>query len=241
MRYDSLMRILTKNYTSDSYYNLLLILSIAFVSLGMYSLLQNKQPLMSHPTVVITKAEKTVSIRLTKAAVLEKKKVVPKKKPVKTKVKSKPKPKVVKKTKPVSVVKKELVALVEEPVVEETVEEQEIVEEVLEEVQVQEEVVVFDVAQKEEFIAGLYKILNQNKRYPKMARRRHLEGVAHIQFTLLKDGSLVHTHLYKSCGHRILDKAALELVTAIVKYKPIPDTVSLAALDLSIPIKYSRK
>ena len=147
------------------------------------------------------------------------------------------------KTEPIPTLKKETVAIQEE------VEEKEIIKEVSQEVQVQEEPTpsqniakpVFDAKMKEEFIAGLYRILNENKHYPKMARRRGLEGIVHIRFTLLKDGRLIDASLHKSSGYGILDRAALSLVASIKKYKPIPDEVSLVALDLNVPIKYSRE
>ena len=241
------MNKLIKNYISDSYYDFLLLLSIVIVTMSMYIVLQNNHTLMSHPLVTMEKTEKRVSIVLSKAYVLEeKKKVVPKKRTLKAKKK------IVKKLTPIKkeLVKTETLVAVEkeEVIMKEELLEEIFMEEVLEEVIAQEEVPhskniskpVFDTHMKEEFIAGLYEILNQNKHYPKMAKRRHLEGIAHVQFTLLKDGRLVHTLLYKSCGHQILDRAALKLVSEIKRYKPIPDSVSLAALDLNIPIKYSR-
>ena len=237
------MKMFTKNYMPDSYYDFLLLMSMFLVGMSMYFILQNKSPLLCHPLVKSCKTDKSVSLVLTKASVLQKKKeLVTKKRIAKPKVVKKITPikKEIVKTKPLPLVKKEEVTIAEE-----IVEEKEFVKEV----EAQEEVIpsqnvakpVFDAQMKEEFIAGLYKIFNDNKRYPKMAKRRHLEGVAYIQFTLLKDGRLVHTVLHKSCGHHILDRAALKLVMGIQKYKPIPDSVSLAALDLNIPIKYSRE
>ncbi len=99
---------------------------------------------------------------------------------------------------------------------------------------------LFDAQMKASFIAGLYSILNERKNYPKMAKRRKLEGVSQISFTLDKDGSIKRVFLQKSCGHKILDKAALKVVQSIEFYKPIPDAISMASLRLNIPIKYSR-
>jgi protein TonB len=103
------------------------------------------------------------------------------------------------------------------------------------------ESVVFDADMKAEYIAGLYSILNENKHYPKMAKRRHLEGVTYIHFTLLKNGKVQNVFIQTACGHKSLDNAALELVQNIKAYKPIPDEVSRIALNLKIPITYSLK
>jgi len=101
-------------------------------------------------------------------------------------------------------------------------------------------VVVFDAKMKDDFINELYELLNKNKKYPKMAKRRHLEGTSYVGFTLCKDGSIKDVVLIKSSGHKILDKASLKLLKKIGFYKPIPETVSKASLNLKIPIKYKR-
>ena len=100
--------------------------------------------------------------------------------------------------------------------------------------------VVFDAKIKENYINELYELLNKNKHYPKMARRRHLEGTSYVGFTLCKDGSIKNVVLIKSSGHKILDKASLKLLKKIRSYKPIPKTVSRVSLNLKIPIKYKR-
>ncbi len=97
---------------------------------------------------------------------------------------------------------------------------------------------LFDAQMKSKFIAGLYAVLETNKKYPKMAKRRKLSGTTHIRFTLHKDGTIEDVSLVESGGHRLLDKAALTLVNTVGSYQPIPDAVSLDALDLRIPIAY---
>ena len=239
---------LTNKYISISHYDYLLIVSALVVGVSMYLLFQKYSAMIICTTTKDKEVAKKISIRLTTATVLQKKEeIVPKKKVLETKKKAvekiEPVKKDIVKTEPIPTLKKETVAIQEE------VEEKEIIKEVSQEVQVQEEPTpsqniakpVFDAKMKEEFIAGLYRILNENKHYPKMARRRGLEGIVHIRFTLLKDGRLIDASLHKSSGYGILDRAALSLVASIKKYKPIPDEVSLVALDLNVPIKYSRE
>lgn len=99
---------------------------------------------------------------------------------------------------------------------------------------------ILDAQKKASFIAGLYEILDENKFYPKMAKRRKLEGVVEVGFTLEKNGNIKDVFLHQSCGHKILDKAALKVVRIIDSYKHIPDDISMTSLYLKIPIKYSR-
>lgn len=122
-----------------------------------------------------------------------------------------------------------------EPIQTEVETKQEIVQELIQEAQP-----IFDEKAKESFIAGLYEVLNENKRYPKMAKRRKLEGVCEVSFTLTKDGHIKDVFLKKACGHSILDSAALKVVRSVEFYKPVPDSVSLTPLHLNIPIKYAR-
>jgi protein TonB len=105
----------------------------------------------------------------------------------------------------------------------------------------EQESAVLDAELKSEYMAGLYKILSQHKRYPRMAKRRHHEGVAHVHFRLLKNGKIESVSLVKACGHKSLDEAAIKLIKSIEAYKPIPDEVSRVAMNIKIPITYSLK
>ena len=221
-------------------HKIFLLLSILVVTSSLYTLLDaNRNVMLSCVTQPKVK-EKVLALVINQTSV---KKVV--KQPVVTK-------EVIKQR----VVKKEIVKeeVIKEEIVKETVEEivekeivqtevetkQEIVQEVEQEVE-QEVKPIFDEKTKESFIAGLYEILNKNNRYPEMAKRRKIEGVCEVSFTLNKDGSIKDVFLKEECGHSILDKAALKVVSSIKFYKPIPNSVSLTSLRLNIPIKYTRK
>ncbi|EQB35357.1 hypothetical protein M947_08730 [Sulfurimonas hongkongensis] len=239
-------------------HKILLLLSIVVVASSLYALLQGYsyitikhevQPktkervlaLVINPApkkqeIVKKEVTKVIKKEIVKEKVIEKPKKKPK--PIKNEVvknevvknevvkKEVIKQEIVKETPPQVVVKEEIVQVQTK---------QEIVQEV-----VQEEKPIFDEKAKESFIAGLYEALNENKRYPKMAKRRKLEGVCEVSFTLNKDGSLRDIFLKEACGHSILDDAALKVVRSIEFYKPIPDSVSLTSLHLNIPIKYAR-
>ncbi|MCD4668744.1 MAG: energy transducer TonB [Sulfurimonas sp.] len=187
---------------------------------------------------MIVVKEQIISISMvTPEPVVKKEVIKPKKKIIKKKVIKK---KIVKKTiEKVIPVKKEIVKVVE-PKVEQVV--KRVVEKKVTPKPVVSKPIVptFDAKMKTSFIAGLYEALSEKKYYPKMAKRRKLEGVVTVSFTLCKDGTIKNIFLNKSCGHKILDKAALKVVKSIDIYKAIPDAVSLTALNLNIPIKYLR-
>jgi len=67
------------------------------------------------------------------------------------------------------------------------------------------------------YLARLINHVDARKFYPRPARRRGIEGVVHISFTLLKDGRIAN--LKVSDGHKLLRKAARQ---AVKKSLPLP-------------------
>jgi protein TonB len=57
------------------------------------------------------------------------------------------------------------------------------------------------------------------KRYPKAARRMHMEGKATVRFKIKADGKVDSVELVESSGSEILDQASLETVRRAV---PLP-------------------
>jgi len=243
------MYLLAKKYKTDYEDKSLLLLSLVVVSLIFATaIVKSKHITISAPTPYKVK-QKVISLVINPAPVL-KKEPKPIAKPV---VKKAVKPKVIEK----KVVEKKVVEkkIIEKKVIkQELVQKTEVTKEIVKKVAVAKPVEVieptvvektpvvpvFDAQMKTSFIAGLYSMLDEKKSYPKMAKRRKLEGVSEVSFTINKDGSIKDVFLSKSSGHKILDKAALKILHSIEFYKPIPDAVSLASLNLNIPIKYSR-
>lgn len=212
-------------------HKILLLFSILIVFSSIYALLITYRDIKVSYVTQTKAKEKVLALVINQTPI---KKEVPKKKTLK---KTKYIKKEVIKEKPVE---KEIVQEVREVrEVQEKLVEKETVQEVQQETEQKVEP-VFDDKAKESFIAGLYEILNKNKYYPKMAKRRKLEGKCEVSFILNKDGRLKNIILKEACGHSILDKAALKVVNSIEFYKPIPDSVSLTSLHLNIPIKYAR-
>lgn len=218
------MHLITQDYKNHSRYNFLLFLSLSVVVFTLYFLFKNSVYITIAPPPVVVVKEKIISINMLTPKPIVKKRV------------EKPKKKIFKK----KIIKKKIVKTIKPKV-------QEVIKRVVEkkfipkrEIIAKPIVPTFDAKIKASFIAGLYEVLNEKKFYPKMAKRRKLEGVVTVSFTLCKDGTIKNIFLNTSCGHKILDKAALKVVRSINIYKTVPDVVSLTALNLNIPIKYSR-
>lgn len=236
-KYTSTMNLIIQTYKNHSQYNFLLFLSLFVVLLSFYFLFKNYSYVSIAPITKTIVTEKIISISMISPEPIVDKKV----KEVKTKTVKKQivKKKTIKKK--IAIQKKEIVQ--KEKIIDKVAKTK--LKKISHEVSKAKltpkpAVKTFDAKMKASFMAGLYKKINKEKYYPKMAKRRNLKGVASISFTLHKDGRIKNVFLSKSCGHKILDKAALKIINSIGFYKSIPDAVSMTALNINIPIKYTR-
>ncbi len=153
---------------------------------------------------------------------IKEKKKKPKPKPKKKKKKKpppKPKPKPI--VKPEPIIQEPIVEpepVIEEPIIEEILKE-EIVEEVQEQEVVQTETISniqqqinqdMKEAKQREFLEHLIKRINSNKSYPNMARRRCVEGVVDVKFTILLNGNVGNIQIIE--GKSIFKKATIQAI-----------------------------
>ncbi len=81
-------------------------------------------------------------------------------------------------------------------------------------------------------------ILERNKSYPPMARRRHEEGVVVVSFTISADGAIAGVSIARSSGHSLLDQAAQETVSRTRKFPPIPAELQRSQLKIEVPLSF---
>lgn len=77
-------------------------------------------------------------------------------------------------------------------------------------------------------------------KYPRKARQRGLEGTAIIQVAINIQGRVTKATIYKSSGHRLLDKAALK---AVKQYRFEPHRVNGVAVagTAEVPVRFELK
>ena len=153
---------------------------------------------------------------------IKEKKPKPKPKPKpKKKKKKKPPPKPKPIVKPEPIIQEPVVEpepVIKEPIIEEVLE-----DEIVEEIQEQEVVQTENIsniqqqinqnlreAKQREFIEHLIKRINSNKSYPKMARRRGIEGVVDVKFTISIDGNVQNIQIVE--GRSIFKKATFQAI-----------------------------
>ncbi|MFA6449789.1 MAG: TonB family protein [bacterium] len=76
------------------------------------------------------------------------------------------------------------------------------------------------------------------KEYPQGARRRGQEGVASVQFTLNRNGSVSGVSIAKTSGYDSLDNAALDAVRKAAPFQPIPKELDRDEFALRVSIVF---
>jgi protein TonB len=79
------------------------------------------------------------------------------------------------------------------------------------------------------------------KYYPRIARRRGMEGQPIIAFTLDKQGRLTKVDLAQTSGYQLLDRAALEAVHQAAPYPVIPAPLKVNSFQFKLPISFVLK
>ena len=91
---------------------------------------------------------------------------------------------------------------------------------------------------KQAYIQKLLALINQNKFYPRRARRKHQQGLVTVGFGIGSKGAIQNIRLVKSSGVNLLDKSALEVISGLRGFDPLPSALGVASLDLAVPMEY---
>jgi len=76
--------------------------------------------------------------------------------------------------------------------------------------------------------------IEENKRYPLLARNKGIEGLVWLKFVILRNGQLKDIKVVKSSSHQILDKAAIESIKKANPFPPFPEEIRERSLTMSI-------
>jgi protein TonB len=80
--------------------------------------------------------------------------------------------------------------------------------------------------------------LERRKRYPRAARAHRQQGVAHIRFSMDRQGRVLSVRLVRSAGHALLDREAEALPLRAQPLPPPPADIAGATIELSVPIEF---
>ena len=66
----------------------------------------------------------------------------------------------------------------------------------------------------------MFKYIQENLIYPKLALKKQIEGRSICQFIVEKDGSISHIQVVRSSGNKSLDRAAIRVIKTMPKWTP---------------------
>ncbi len=95
-----------------------------------------------------------------------------------------------------------------------------------------------EASTRQRYLFELEVFLNQNKTYPSRARHLGLSGEVEVAFHLHKDGSISDPHLVRPCIHDVLNQAAVEHVSRVGHFRPIPQELNVDVWHITVPIAY---
>ncbi len=83
--------------------------------------------------------------------------------------------------------------------------------------------------------------INRHRLYPRLGRKRKLEGEAVIRLEVLRSGTIASQSFVKSSGHHILDQAAWEMVKASDPLPEVPASIKAVPLRIDVPLAFRLK
>jgi protein TonB len=85
---------------------------------------------------------------------------------------------------------------------------------------------------------ALSRAFEQNKHYPRRARRMRKQGLVNVSFTIEQSGKINNIRIEKSSGSAILDEAAIRTVKRIDGQLPFPKEIKRSHWDMTVPINF---
>lgn len=96
-----------------------------------------------------------------------------------------------------------------------------------------------EASAKERYLYELRLLLDSRKQYPPLARSLRQEGIVEVGFLLQPDGRLSETNVVRPSTHANLNRAALQLIEAVGRFKPLPAELGkMSGWRVSVPIEY---
>lgn len=89
-----------------------------------------------------------------------------------------------------------------------------------------------------EYLAKIRMIIEQNKIYPKSAKRLNQMGKVNVCFVISKNGQIQNIKIVKKSSFERLDEAAIEILTKINSFEPIPEKLNKNSWEITVPIVY---
>jgi len=83
--------------------------------------------------------------------------------------------------------------------------------------------------------------IENKRRYPAWAKRQGIEGIVHINFTVLSNGLSKDIKIARTSGFKILDEEATRNVKRANPFPPIPENIKESSIKMNVAIVYTLK
>jgi len=88
------------------------------------------------------------------------------------------------------------------------------------------------------YLREVRRLLEKHKDYPWMARRRNIQGVVALTFTIASGGQIEAYWISRSSGQDLLDDAARDTIRRVGNFPPIPPELNRQKLTIEVPLAF---
>ncbi|MBK5966157.1 hypothetical protein CCR95_19245 [Thiocystis minor] len=94
---------------------------------------------------------------------------------------------------------------------------------------------------EQDYLTALRQAIARHQNYPVESRRREQTGIATVAFVIRADGRIDRVQLAQGSGQPALDRAALDALRRLGRFKPIPTSLGRQSWPLRVPIRFDLK
>jgi protein TonB len=91
---------------------------------------------------------------------------------------------------------------------------------------------------EDEYLSKLRYLIEKNKIYPRSAKILNQTGKVNVNFVISKNGQIRDIKIIKDSSFQRLNDAALEILTKINTFDPIPEKLHKNSWEITVPIIY---
>jgi protein TonB len=88
------------------------------------------------------------------------------------------------------------------------------------------------------YLWEIRRLLEKEKDYPLMARRRNIQGMVVVVFTIAAGGQVHASRVSRSSGHDLLDEAARNTIRRVRRFPPLPASLKRQKLTIELPLAF---
>jgi len=93
--------------------------------------------------------------------------------------------------------------------------------------------------EQQEYVRALMAWLLRHRIYPDAAKKEKAQGIVQVRFTIDREGRVLSARVERGPGHASLERAALDVLARASPLPPIPPSMPMRRLTITLPIEYA--